>query len=198
MSNYDLNFLASLKLTPLISDYSKKDRFESTHPKLNEFYYKYALTNQQKKLSQTIVVLHGNNIVGYFSLLTDALPLSRSKARKHFHFPFPIYPYYPAIKIGRLAVHKDYCKREIGTFMVMHVILIAISINNKVGCRFVTVDALKESVGFYEKEGFIITKNKDIDPIRKEPEDTTFMYLDINDIKTRPLSLAKMLIDHMK
>ncbi len=78
---------------------------------------------------------------------------------------------YPAIKIGRLAV----CKEEsgYGTMIVQWIIDFAIKLNETVGCKFITVDAYRTSVGFYEKKGFEYFNDNDKD------DDTRQMYFDI-------------------
>jgi GNAT superfamily N-acetyltransferase len=46
--------------------------------------------------------------------------------------------------------------------------------NNRTGCKFITVDAYKQSVKFYEKLGFTTFTDKDIDL------DTRAMYLELS------------------
>lgn len=46
-------------------------------------------------------------------------------------------------------------------------------INNKTGCRFITVDAYKAAVPFYEKNGFLPLTSKD------NNEHTKLMYYDL-------------------
>jgi len=196
----DISFLASLKIAPLSEKYLEDKYFQTTHPKLEEFLYKYAPGHKKTKLAQTNLVLYKNKVVGYFSLLNDSLRLSKNRIRKHFKYPHPFYDCYPAIKIGRMATHKDFFKKGIGTLMVLHTISKAISINHHygIGCRFITVDALKESTDFYKKQGFIITTNKDKDPDRNHPEDSIFMYIDINNTSTHPFALLKKLSSYFK
>lgn len=50
-------------------------------------------------------------------------------------------------------------------------------INNKTGCRFITVDAYKSAVSFYEKNGFVALHNNDDDSF------TRLMYFDLVDYK---------------
>ena len=48
--------------------------------------------------------------------------------------------------------------------------------NNKTGCRFLTVDAYKAAVPFYEKNGFVPLNDDDIDA------PTRLLYFDLKDI----------------
>lgn len=126
----DVPFLASLILAPLSEEILVNKYFQSTHPKLDEFLYKNALFHREIKLAQTEIVVFKSQPIGYFTLLNDSIRLPKNKIRKHFKYPHPIYESYPAIKIGRMATHKDYAHKGIGTFMVLHSILKAFLINN--------------------------------------------------------------------
>ena len=52
--------------------------------------------------------------------------------------------------------------------------------NNKAGCRFLTVDAYKEALKFYEKNGFVAMNSDD------ENSDTRLLYFDLKDIADSP------------
>jgi len=67
---------------------------------------------------------------------------------------------FPAVKIGRLAVHTDYQKQGIGTQLIDFIKAFFIT-NNKTGCRFITADAYQESLKFYERNGFKFLTDKD-------------------------------------
>ena len=49
-------------------------------------------------------------------------------------------------------------------------------LENKTGCRFLTVDAYAAAVPFYEKKRFIPLNNEDVDSA------TRLLYFDLNDI----------------
>lgn len=50
-------------------------------------------------------------------------------------------------------------------------------LENKTGCRFLTVDAYAAAVPFYEKNGFIPLNNEDVDSATR-----LAFILDLNDI----------------
>ena len=115
--------------------------------------------------------------IAYFSLLNDKIEryfadetewrylskrIPNSKRRKS----------HPAVKLGRLAVSLDYQHKKWGT-NILNFLKYWFVNNNKTGCRFITVDALIDKVGFYEKEGFKVL----VPP--KEDEDTVLMYYDL-------------------
>lgn len=63
------------------------------------------------------------------------------------------YDHYPAIKIARLAVDRRYARIGIGkTLVELGLAIVVEEICPRVGCRFVVVDAKRESVSFYERK----------------------------------------------
>ncbi len=86
------------------------------------------------------------------------------------------YPHYPALKIARLAVNKNLQGGGLGRRLTRLAIGIAKDeICPRVGCRFVTLDAKKGSITFYEKQGF-----KLLDTTENMKRDHPVMFLDLN------------------
>lgn len=83
---------------------------------------------------------------------------------------------YPAVKIGRLAVSKDYEGQSFGRISLNYIKQTLLE-NRVSGCRFVTVDALKEAVGFYQKNGFQILATPE------ESDETVLMFYDLMKMK---------------
>lgn len=119
--------------------------------------------------------------VAYFSLLNDKVDrdlsdrtvwnrLSReipnAKRRRS----------YPAVKIGRLAVSKDYEGQSFGRISLNYIKQTLLE-NRISGCRFLTVDALKEAVGFYQKNGFQILATPETS------DETVLMFFDLKKLK---------------
>ena len=115
--------------------------------------------------------------IAYFSLLNDKIEreitdnavwnrLSREipniKRRKS----------QPAVKIGRLAVSKEYQGQGWG-LQIVNFLKHWFTNNNKTGCRYITVDALADKASFYEKHGFkvLVTPEKG--------DETVLMYYDL-------------------
>lgn len=118
-----------------------------------------------------------NKTVAYFSLLADKITFNpdekavwnklnrnipNEKRRRS----------YPAVKIGRLAVNEGFAGSGLGTFILDN-IKYAFANVKRLGCRFVTVDALNTAVAFYEKNGFQFFTEQDKD------EDTRLMFFDL-------------------
>ncbi|MFH0971938.1 MAG: GNAT family N-acetyltransferase [Candidatus Micrarchaeota archaeon] len=123
--------------------------FECKDEDLTGFLKDDALIYLEKNLAITYLCYYQNKVVGFFSLATDSVKLEREE-KDDLNKP----NLYPAIKIARLATHKDRHKRGIGTFMVKTAIGMILKVSNNVGCRLVTVDSYPESVEFYEKLNF--------------------------------------------
>lgn len=132
--------------------------FVCSDPDLNDFLHNTALDAFDEGTSKTHLVYYNSILVGFFSLATDIIKddhLIEGDIKPGF-----VPHNYPAIKIARLATHKDWGGRGIGLFMVKQSMAIAIVISRRfAGCRFITVDAYKERVGFYLKYGFKLVES---------------------------------------
>ncbi|KZX15116.1 hypothetical protein MBCUT_17180 [Methanobrevibacter cuticularis] len=95
----------------------------------------------------------------------------------------------PSIKIGRFAICEEYSKQGIGSNVMGQLILEILSLSQKVGLRFIIVEAYAVAYHFYIKNNFISLKkdsanlkklNKNIE---KDPERTFTLYQDINKLR---------------
>jgi GNAT superfamily N-acetyltransferase len=100
---------------------------------------------------------------------------SNNKFKKFFKDKMPDgkqYKSYPAVKIGRFAVHKDFAGNGFGSQLLDYIKGWFIS-NNKTGCQYITVDAYAKSSNFYEKNNFIYFTDED------KNKDTRQMYFSL-------------------
>ena len=79
---------------------------------------------------------------------------------------------YPAIKIGRLGINNAFQGKGIGSFL-MDFIKGSYFDNANAGCRYITIDAYRQSLKYYEKNQFKFLTPIDID------QDTRAMYFDL-------------------
>ena len=84
------------------------------------------------------------------------------------------YPSFPAVKIGRLGVKRQYQDQQFGTALLNMTKEFFLT-KNRTGCRFITVDTYNEErvTGFYRKNGFQFLSDQD-----KEKE-TRIMFYDL-------------------
>jgi GNAT superfamily N-acetyltransferase len=115
--------------------------FKSADDDLNEFLMDDALDNQISMLSITKLVYLNNTLISYFSLTNDSI----QKKLVHPEDGESDYPYshYPAMKIARLAVHREWEGQGAGTAMLIESVATAFIIAKYAGCRVITVDAKK-------------------------------------------------------
>lgn len=153
--------------------------FKCADNDLNDFLFDDAKHFQKELMAVTYLLeyLEQNKTVAYFSLLADKITFNpdekgmwnklnrnipNSKRRRS----------YPAVKIGRLAVSEEFVGNGLGTFILDN-IKYAFANVKRLGCRFITVDALNTAVAFYEKNGFQFFTEQDKD------DHTRLMFFDL-------------------
>ena len=167
-----------MKVVRLNQDYVFKP-FDCGEEDLNAFLLHDAKQYAKGLLAVTYVIEDADKTVAFFSLSNDRISLSESdKATwRRIRSAFPHRKHrgdYPAVKIGRLGVNTQAQHQHIGTDILDFVKQTFIT-NNRTGCCFVTVDALRSAVPFYANDGF--------KPLRKENDgDTIPMYYDLTQL----------------
>jgi predicted GNAT family N-acyltransferase len=141
--------------------------FDCGDTDLNDFLFSDAKDYLSSMMALTYLLEDNgaNKTIAYYSLLNDKIVfdpeekhfwnrlnrnVANSKRRKD----------YPAVKIGRLAVSKEYSGIHIGETIILQVKHI-FSTMSRSACRFITVDAYAAAVPFYEKCGFTFLSDKD-------------------------------------
>ena len=63
----------------------------------------------------------------------------------------------PAIKIGRFAIDKKYAGKNLGKFIFRNVLLSILCLSkNKIGLRFITVEAYASAFNFHVEKKIIL------------------------------------------
>ena len=124
--------------------------------------------------------------IAYFSVANDRVSIQDfetntefNRFRRHRFVNEKRIKSYPAVKVGRFAVSNSVRGEGIGS-MLLDFIKAYFIIDNKTGCRFVTVDAYRSAISFYEKNGFL--------PLQEEEDETTptrLMFFDLSDYKNQ-------------
>ena len=122
-------------------------KFEAIAKDLKDFLIQDAYKNQEMAISTTYLWFHNptNDLVAYVTILNDAVRVHGTQLGKQFMDIGIQYKTLPALKIGRMCVHKNYIKKGIGTYIIEYVMSIAIKISEESGCRFIVLDAKTET-----------------------------------------------------
>lgn len=153
--------------------------FKCADRDLNEFLFEDAKYFQKELMAVTFLLeyMELNKTAASFSLLADKITFNPDEKGKWNKLNRNIpnskrRRSYPAVKVGRLAVSKEFAGNGLGTFILDN-IKYAFTNVKRLGCRFVTVDALSTAVAFYEKNGFQFFTEQDKD------DDTRLMFFDL-------------------
>ena len=155
--------------------------FDCSDEDLNDFILNEACLYRNALLSVTYVVedKETHDVLAYFSLANDKISISDfesktefNRFRKHKFVNEKRLRSYPAIKIGRLAISRKAQHQSIGTYLLEFIEDYFI-IDNKSGCRFVTVDAYVNAIPFYIKNNYQFLNNDD------EDKRTRVLYFDL-------------------
>jgi predicted GNAT family N-acyltransferase len=155
--------------------------FESEDEDLNHFFKNDAKNYLKQRLAVTYVFENNTETIAYFCLSNDTVLrlFSDKDGWKKLKKIIPNSKFrstYPAIKIGRLAVSRNYAGNGFGKLILQIVREMYASDNQQSGCRFVTVDAYQNAVPFYQKNDFDFLTSED------KNEKTRLMYYDLKAI----------------
>jgi GNAT superfamily N-acetyltransferase len=144
---------------------------------LKSFLRKEAHPYEENSLARTWVASFGSgpDVAGFITIVSGEVSVAKTGDVNHQGGLRFRYPFYPAVKIARLAIDDRYAGRKLGRTLVDFSLGIAkAQICPLVGCRFAIVDAKKDSIGFYEKCGFTLLDTDDNMKL-----DHPFMFLDL-------------------
>ena len=151
--------------------------FDCGDDDLNEFFLKDAILYQKHRLAVTYFGENEAQTLSFFSLANDRITTADTTKYNKIGRNIPNAKRrrggYPAVKIGRLGIDKEFQGKGLGGD-VMNAIKNFIAYNNySTGAKFLTVDAYKGSIKYYEKNGFDFLTDEDIE------DDTRAMYYDL-------------------
>lgn len=151
---------------------------------LNDFILNDAGVYRAALLAVTYVVENKQtgDIVAYFSLANDRVGLADfpdkttfNRFRRHKFVNEKRLKSYPAAKICRLGIAHSLKGQHIGSYL-LDFIKTMFFVDNKTGCRFLTVDAYSDAVPFYEKNDFVYLCGDE------EETRTRVLYFDLRDL----------------
>ncbi len=149
--------------------------FDCGDPDLNDFFLNDSIVYMKQLLSVTYVMERDNKTVLFFSVSNDKISIRDvessniwNRFRRKQKFPQrKRLSSYPAVKIGRLGIHRDYQSQHYGRALLDFIKIFFVR-NNKTGCRFITVDAYNKPnvLRFYLNNGFDYLTNDSKEPTR--------------------------------
>lgn len=161
--------------------------FDCGDDDLNDFLLRDAAPSQDNLISVSYIVEDETRTIAFYSLLNDRISAelcpSNRWFKKNIRDIFPSgkqYQSYPAVKVGRLGVHKDFQGQSIGE-QLLDFLKQTFLHNNRTGCRFITIDAYNNprSISFYKRNGFEF-----LDSVTgHEQPNTRLMYYDLITLK---------------
>ena len=125
MSSLDCS---KLKIIKADKDILRSVEFDCGDEDLNEFLLEDSFINIDNSLSKIYLCLYENKVVAFFSLSADSIKINEKLEIA--------YRTYPAIKIGRLAVHKDFQGMHIGSILIDWVVGFCLELRKDIGVRF--------------------------------------------------------------
>jgi GNAT superfamily N-acetyltransferase len=136
---------------PLADQHQLAD-FDSGVPSLDDWLKRRAAKNQTNGSSRTYVVCEGDAVIGYYCLAAGAIGHAEAPSSMKRNRPDPV----PVLVLGRLAIHKDYHQRGIGTALLNDAIRRSIQAADIAGVTALLVHAISEQARrFYLSRGFI-------------------------------------------
>jgi len=160
------------------------DQFTCGDDELDEFLRTEAKPYALSGITSTTVVFHNGDTVpiGFFSLSADSIKLSSMEELElGMAFQLPV-PFFPAVKITKLAVRSGEQSKGIGEQMIR--LIQGIVFTFPISARLLTVNAVnrERTLAFYERANFIRSHRNDVQVpgrrARAEPE-TILYYKDI-------------------
>lgn len=152
-------------------------KFKCSDKEFEQFLQRKSRKHEETLLAKTYLLYYKEKkeekgeIVGFYTL--SSASLSATEEIKLNFKSGKLYSDYPAVRIGRLAISKDYEGKGFGRHILDYVKGQLVYYNEFIGCRYLIVNALNDVSEFYLKAGFSYYTEKD------EKEKTRLMYFDL-------------------
>lgn len=159
--------------------------FDCGNTDLNGFLFDDAKNYANQLLATTFIIQSKTETVAYFNYLNDKISHAeignnKDKFLSRISSLLPKgkdnYTSYPAVKIGRLAVSEKFKGNGYGREILNFTKALFID-KNRTGCKFITVDAYRESLSFYIKNDFKYLSSRD------RNSNTRLMYFNLGSLQ---------------
>jgi len=169
-----------LRFEPFLETNRVRD-FDCGEKDLNDFLNTEEVSKyEQESLGSTHLVFYQGNVVAYFTVSLDGLRVEYLKTYKSFtRFSELKLESLPAVKIGRLAVAKEWQNKGLGRLLVKNIIGLALNLGKLRTARLIIVQAKPKAIGFYRKCGFQMT----FETKREKKRKNRTMFLDLHSVE---------------
>jgi len=113
---------------------------------------------QKERFGITYLFFYEGDVVGYVTLAMSSIPAKRMD--KRFKESVRL-KFYPSLLMGRLAVGNNWRRKGVGKYLSDWCLGFAITMSERVGCRYVILETDESNVDFYESCGF--KRGKELD-----------------------------------
>ena len=152
--------------------------FSCSEIEIDEFIHTEALDFQERLLGVTYLFYFGSNLAGFVTLCMGHINKEKMASEDRLQKQIGNYPSsYPALLIGQLGVAQMYQRYGVGRYICDFSFDRAIKFSQRVGCRFLVVNAVESAVGFYTNYGFVLAP-------KQEKQKQKLMFLDITKRKS--------------
>lgn len=129
--------------------------FDCGNDAYNRFLYTRAWRDQKRGVTVTHLLRIKGIAAAYVTLTMDRIRLGPREKPKGVTWQL-----IGALKIARLAVARPFAGHGLGAYVVGYVVEYARALRGSIGCRYVTLDAERELVAWYEAKGFVANKEE--------------------------------------
>ena len=177
-------FFSQYQIRHLNADETVK-AFNCGDDDLNDFILNEAVPYHKAMLAVTYIFEHRQTgqVAAFFSLAHDKVSVTDfdnntefNRFRRRRFVNEKRIRSYPAIKLCRLGVDVSIRGKSVESNILKYIKTLYL-LDNRAGCRFLTVDAYNAAIPFYELNGFLPLSDEDND------KPTKAMFFDLNDIK---------------
>jgi len=205
------------KIVEISSYFPSKSNFKKSatsvvcqeHQVLVDYLTQYAYKHSNEGLYKTYTFLTSKEaIAAYISF--SITNIEGSDAKSYLDVPIGLNYPIPALKITRLLTSDEYTNLGIATRLLFLADILAFLLSNQIGCKAIVVDAKKDAVSFYERNGFDILNSeadttetllmiKKVDTLKEYGEDLhTILDQFINFCNDYELRLFKPFLETIK
>lgn len=169
-----------------LNDNHDLSNFDCGHRDITEFLLEDSRDQMEHNMNVTHLCMYNSTVAAYFTLCADSIKVKKleDEHKEELDRLDIQYKYLPALKLCRLGVDEKFQGNRIGPNLVETVIQNAMRLSEKIGLRFVSVDAYYHSSKWlYDKYDFKLFPSE-YDKIKRyeerpHPNQSVAMYRDI-------------------